>query len=202
MYIDLTEPFWIWTFSPALFDHMPRPPASSEDAEQRAHHAAEHAADLNSLRAAQAVLLPLQGLTLAQTAQVVGKSRFWVSRARNAFLRGEPAPKEHGGRRHALVDEDEEVELFKLAVQRHWLGFFVSVHVRHALRDVLEERGYENVSESAVTALLHRAFDKMFPGGDFRNIQSLAGTLSQKWRIDAELERVNARYCTRPGTSA
>lgn len=181
---------------------MPRPPTTAEDAQQRAIKAAEAATDVNSLRAAQAALLPLHGLTLQQTAQVIGKSRFWVSRARNAFLRGQPPPKEHGGRRNALVDEDEEVALFKLAIQRNQIGFFTRVPVRHSLRKVLEERGHEDVSESTITAFLHRAFDKMFPNADFRDIESLASTLSQKWRIDAELDRVKARYCTRPGISA
>jgi transposase len=181
---------------------MPRPPATTEDAQQRAIHAIENATDLNSLRAAQAVLLPLQGLTLNQTAQVVGKSRFWVSRARNAFLAGQPSPKEHGGRRHALVDEAEEVVLFKLAIQKHQLGFLIRVPLRHTLRNILEERGHEDVSESTLTAFLHRAFVKMFPGADFRELDRLAARLSQKWQIDAELEQVGASCCTRPGISA
>ncbi|MBI5270757.1 MAG: hypothetical protein HY856_13880 [Burkholderiales bacterium] len=157
---------------------------------------------MNSLRAAQAALLPLFGLTLDQTAQVVGKDRFWVSRARGAFLRGRPPPKEHGGRRHALVDEDEELELFKLAIVQNRIGFFVRVPVRHALRNLLEARGHEDVSESTITAFLHRAFVKVFPEGDFRDLDRLAGALSRKWQIDEELEAVGARYCTRPGISA
>jgi hypothetical protein len=189
-------------FPIALLEQMPRPPAAHDDARQRALEAIERATDVNALRVAQAVLLPLQGLTLEQTAQVVGKSRFWVSRARNAFLRGQPPPKEHGGRRNALFDEAEEVALFKLAVQRNWVGSLTRRSVRHALRDVLAERGHGEVSESTLTAWLHRAFSKMFPAGDFRNLDRLAATLSQKWRIDVELEEVGGRYCTRPGISA
>jgi transposase len=164
--------------------------------------AAEHATDLASLRAAQAVLLPLQGLTLEQTAQAVGKSRFWVSRARNAFLRGEQPPKEHGGRRHSIVAEDEEVALFKIAIQRHRLGFLLRVPVRQSLREVLEERGHTDVSESTITALLHRAFGKMFPGMDFDQMEKWAAALNRRWREDAELEAAAACYCTRPGIAA
>lgn len=168
----------------------------------RAIQAAENAVDLTSLRAAQAVLLPLHGLTLAQTAHALGKNRLWVSRARSAFLRGEPPPKEHGGRRHSLVAEDEEVALFKLAIQRHDLQFLIRVPLRHSLREILEERGHADVSESTITAFLHRAFDKMFPGIDFGQLEKWAAILHHRWRIDEELEVSNARYCTRPGTSA
>lgn len=181
---------------------MSRPPATTDGALERAIDAARVASDLNELKAAQAVMLPLLGMSLEDTARVVGKTRFWVSRARTAFLRGEAPPKEHGGRRQSLVSEDEEVELLKLAIARHTLGFYVGAPVRRALHDLLLERGHENVSESTLTSMLHRAFAKMFPRGDFGDLQPLAAALNHKWRIEEKLESVSACYCTRPSMSA
>jgi hypothetical protein len=66
------------------------------------------------LRTAQAVLLPLvPGLSLAETAQAVGRSRGWVSIQRRRFIQGETQgnlkPKlTKGGRRNEILRKEDE----------------------------------------------------------------------------------------------
>ena len=58
---------------------MGRPPAVADRAMERAIELIRLTDDGDTLRAAQAVLLPLLGFTLEQTVQVVGRDRYWVS---------------------------------------------------------------------------------------------------------------------------
>lgn len=69
---------------------------------ERALEVIKTTTDMEQMRIAQATLLPLLGLSLEKTAEAVGRDRFWVSRARNRFLRGQP-PAQHGGRRRSLL---------------------------------------------------------------------------------------------------
>ena len=97
---------------------MGRPPAVADRAKERAIELLRLTDDGDTLRAAQAVLLPLLGFTLEQAAQAVGRDRYWVSRARNRLMRGDPPPAQHGGRRRSLVKEDQEVVLVKKAISQ------------------------------------------------------------------------------------
>ena len=100
-----------------------------------AQDAIKNAETMEDLRIAQAVVLPLQcGLSLEQTAQVVGKTAAWVARQRRLFIMGKPAkiPAEEqrprGGRRNQVLSEDEE-DSFMLQVcddfadlRRRWMS--------------------------------------------------------------------------------
>ena len=83
---------------------MPRAPTNANGAEQRAREIIASTSDLEAMRIAQAVLLPMEGMTLEQTARVVGRDKYWVSRARNRFIRGEEPLGHHGGRRNAYFN--------------------------------------------------------------------------------------------------
>lgn len=108
------------------------------------------------LRAAQAVLLPLLGLTLDQTAAAVGKSRHWISRVRNQVMRGEAPPGRHGGRRTARLGEDEEMALVRDAIKSMSWGL-QPTHLRTGVREALEKVQGHTIQNSTVTALLDRA---------------------------------------------
>ena len=71
---------------------------------------------LEQLRQAQSVVLPLDyGLSLEQTAQVIGRSVHWTSRIRNRFLSGETAGdgqrQTRGGRRRRLMTPEAEAAI-------------------------------------------------------------------------------------------
>ena len=178
---------------------MGHPPASADNAFERATEAIRLAEDCDALRSAQAVLLPLLGFTLEQTAQVVGRDRYWVSRARNRMLRGDPPPKKHGGRRHALVTGDQEAVLVKKAIAR--AGAFgpgvvqphETVTVRQALRQLLDERAASPVSESTITKMLNRAAPKILPGGKANDLLNLAPALARLWHYEALVARLTGR---------
>lgn len=84
--------------------------------------------DATDLRTALSVLLPLQhGLTLQQTADVLGKSLSWVSKQRSAFFnnthRSVADNGKHGGRRNEVISAEQE-EAFLEAVGMQ----FVKIH--------------------------------------------------------------------------
>ncbi len=160
---------------------MPRPVNHSASAEQRAHRILQETSDIQELRAAQAYLLPLAGLTLDQTALMLGRDRYWVSRTRNRFIRGQK-PLQHGGRRHSLVPEDQELTMVKLAIVESGIDapLIGRRSLRQHLRAVLERLTKAEVAESTITALLDRVAPKLITGATSTEIQ----------QIDYWLERV------------
>ena len=144
---------------------MGRPPAGNDKAKEQAIELARLTDDGDTLRVAQAVLLPLLGSTLEQTAQAVGRDRYWISKARNRMLRGKPPPTKHGGRRRSLLAEDEEVALVKEAISRTWApGTMKVMTLRETLRTLLEEHQQSSQSEPTLSRILQRAAPKILPG--------------------------------------
>jgi hypothetical protein len=85
------------------------------DVLDRAKRSIAEARTVEELRAAQAVVLPLEcGLSLAQTASAIGVSVRWASALRNRYVRiarGEEAPKpRRGGRRRQNLKPDQEAQ--------------------------------------------------------------------------------------------
>lgn len=165
---------------------MGRPPRDEQGATERARLQVLEATDVELLRAAQAALLPLLGFSLDITAAVVGRSRWWVSRARGRFLRGEPVPK-HGGRRHSMVSEDEELALVKLAVRRAELSLGPNTTARDQLRSLLETHSSDVVSDSFLTDLLHRVVARILPGAELWEFQRVAHALARVWELEAKI---------------
>jgi hypothetical protein len=170
-----------------------RPPTAGRDAIERAQKLIIEATDINELRAAQALLLPLLGLTLDQTAEAIGKSKFWASRARNALLAGEPPPTTHGGRRRAMMPVDAEVALLQQAIRNAFDRFDPSMlgrsRVRVALRALLDERSGGSVSESTVTSFLNRVAPKLTPQVSGLPISEVMEALEGYWAADRRLMR-------------
>jgi len=164
---------------------MARRPAGGDEVLQMALQQVQQAQDADALRAAQAVLLPLLGLSLNQTASAVGRDRFWVSRARNRLIRGQPPPGPHGGRRHAHLLEDAEVELVKAAIrlyrQTPWLPDRRFATLRAAVRHLADEAADQPMSEAAITALLDRTAPRIVEGATGAMLEPLSFHLSDQW---------------------
>ena len=94
---------------------MARPASGDTQVLIKARRAIAQAQTVEQLRQAQAVVLPLDfGLSLADTARVMGLSRFWVCRLRRRFLRGQiagaPDAPTAGGRRRQNMTVEQERE--------------------------------------------------------------------------------------------
>ncbi len=136
---------------------MARPP-KGQDALKQAKEALASAAVVQDLRAAQAVVLPLEfGLSLVQTAQVIGVSKRWACTLRNRFIRiarGEESPKEkRGGRKRQNMTPEEETRFLLPFLDRAKEG---GVLVVGSMHQELEERLGRKVALSSVYNLLHR----------------------------------------------
>lgn len=157
---------------------MPRPPKDAGDAANRARHIIATSTDIEEIKVAQSVLLPLLGLDLGQTAQAVGKERYWVSRVRNRFIRGEPI-RTHGGRRNAYFTEGQERELIESIVFENEIH--VSTHYAPTLRKLLAARLYKEtkapVAESTITDMLDRYAKHYVPGASWGSLHRYQSTL-------------------------
>ncbi len=153
-------------------DNMPRPVNHSPGAQQRAHRILQETSDIEELRAAQAYLLPLAGLTLDQVALMLGRDRYWVSRTRNRFIRGQKTLT-HGGRRQSLVPEDQELAMVKRAFisPDRWGWRQGATTLRTNLRFWIEKATDADVAESTITAMLNRVAPKILVGATAADLQ-------------------------------
>ena len=159
---------------------MGRRPNTDDKALAQTSKRIRQAKDMDELRAAQAVLLPLLGLTLDQTGLAIGKDRYWVSRARNRSLRGEPPPTTHGGRRRSIVPEREELDLLREAVfHKGFNAQLLTKTLLERIRHLLEAQTDEAVADSTVFAFLERNAPKLVP--------EVTGVTRKVWR---QLERL------------
>ncbi len=151
------------------------------------------------LRAAQAVLLPLLGYTLHDAANAIGRSRHWVSRVRNSMMRGEAPPGRHGGRRRAILAEDEELLLVRSAIVNVEAAWYSNRKpLRTFLRNALDNRFGVPVAESTLTAILDRAALHFLHHEHVRgkDLEWLAPHLARTWHaqgiIANHLERLDS----------
>jgi len=146
---------------------MPRSPNIAGDAEQRAREIIATTDDANMLRTAQAVLMPLQGMTLEQTAEALGRDKFWVSRTRNRFIRGDSPKGAHGGRRNAYFNQQQEYELVRDALADREMQTGPECRdttLREALQRKFSRVAKVSVSDSMITDLLDRYTSRFIPG--------------------------------------
>lgn len=165
---------------------MARPPHDAQGAADRARDVLRTATDADELRAAQATLLPLLGLSLEQTAEILGRDRWWVSRARNRFLRGELPPK-HGGRRRSLVSSDEELVLVKEAIKETNVPWYTKDTVRKVLRKQLDKRSSSTVSDSTISELLDRVAPRFIAGARGPELLRMQFHLARIWQAEEEI---------------
>ena len=137
---------------------MARPRRIDKALVAKARQVVARTADLEQLRAAQAVLLPaLASATLEQTAAILGVGRATVARLQRRFgqsVRSRAATRPRwGGRRQGLLSVEQEAEfLAPWAEQAKAAGLLVLSPIRAALAQRLGRR----VAASVVWRLLAR----------------------------------------------
>ncbi|MBF0370238.1 MAG: winged helix-turn-helix domain-containing protein [Magnetococcales bacterium] len=125
------------------------------------------------LRQAQAVVLPIEfGMSMAQTAQILGVSVGWVCRLRTRFIReggrSSPVGAGRGGRRRENMSREEEAEFLEPFFDKAKAG---GVLVVEEIKRALDECLGRKVALSSVYNLLHRhGWRKLTP--DKRHPQS------------------------------
>ena len=137
---------------------MARPRRIEPELVGKAQELLATATDLNTLRSAQAVLLPaLLNATLEQTAALLGVSRATVPRLQNGVRRRcaehGMLPPARGGRRHELMTVEEERDFLAPWVQLAATGNMLVVS---PLRAALAQKLGKKVSASVVYRLLER----------------------------------------------
>ena len=165
---------------------MARRPRDILGSLDQAEEQIRQATDADALRAAQATLLPLLGLSLAMTAEIVGRDRFWVSRSRNRFMRNE-TQQSHGGRRQSLVHVDEELQLVKAAMMQPGVSWYEKESLRSALRKLLDAKSSSPVSDTTITNILNRVADKVLPGAKGTDLINLQPHFAMIWTHGARL---------------
>lgn len=101
---------------------MGRKPESSPESIDRALQTIHATQSAIELRRALAVALPvLHGLSLKQTAALVGRSETWVAKERSSFIKDslrQLADRPSGGRRNQLIPAEEEDAFMEMVCQR------------------------------------------------------------------------------------
>ncbi len=152
---------------------MARPASGDEQVLAKARQAIAGAQTVEQLRQAQAVVLPLDfGLSLVDTAAIVGLSPYWVCRLRRRFMQGRiagsPDAPTAGGRRHQnMTVEQERAFLAPFLSQAAIGGVLVVAQIKAAL----DQRLGRPVALASAYNLLHRhGWRKLVP--DKRHPQS------------------------------
>jgi transposase len=149
-------------------------PARGVDVVELAQEMILRAKTIDELRQAQAVVLPLAyGLSLEQTARVIGQSKGWTCRLRNRFLAGETVGygqrQSPGGRRRENLSVEQEAEVLAPFLERAQQG---GILVVPQIKAELEVALGRTMALSSVYNLLHRhgwrklAPDKRHPQSD------------------------------------
>ena len=133
-------------------------PVSGFDVLGQAKAAIASAKTAEELRAAQALVLPLEfGLSLAQTSAAIGVSLRWTCTLRTRFARvarGEEAPRPgRGGRKRQNLTPEEEARFLAPFLDHSKTG---GVLVVSSIHQALEARLGRKVALSSVYNLLHR----------------------------------------------
>lgn len=153
---------------------MSRPASGDQEVLVKARAAITTAQTAEQLRQAQAVVLPLDyGLSLADTAQIIGVSPGWACQLRRRFMHGQvagaaDAPKT-GGRNRQNMSIEEEREFLAPFLESAAAG---GILVVGEIKAALDKRLGRTVALASAYNLLHRhnwrklAPDKRHPQSD------------------------------------
>ncbi|NTU41652.1 MAG: winged helix-turn-helix domain-containing protein [Nitrospirales bacterium] len=148
--------------------------ASGQDVLEKAKECLRKAKTAEELRQAQAVVLPLElGLSMEQTAKMIGVSKGWACQLRRKFIQSggkcieeKPAV---GGRRQANMSLEEEQEFLAPFLGKAAKG---GILVVSEIKKMLDERLGRRTALASTYNLLHRhgwrklAPDKRHPKSD------------------------------------
>ena len=137
---------------------MSRPASGDEAVLKKARAAIAAAHTVEQLRQAQAVVLPLDyGLSLLDTALVIGVSRGWACQLRRRFIDGKaagaPDAPARGGRQHQNMTLEEERQLLAPYVALASAGGVLGVS---QIKAALDRHLGREVALASVYNLLHR----------------------------------------------
>ncbi len=137
---------------------MSRPASGDAKVLMNARQAIASARTVVQLRQAQAVVLPLDyGLSLTETAQVIGVSPGWTCQLRRRFVRGQivglPDAPTAGGRKRQNMTVAQEREFLAPFLEQAATG---GVLVVGRIKAALDERLGRQVALASVYNLLHR----------------------------------------------
>ncbi len=124
---------------------------------EKAKEVAQSARSVAQLRQAQAVILPLEfGLTLEETASIIGVSKVWACRLRSEFIRsgGELCtvrPRGEGSRKILTFDEESELLAPFFSMARSGGKLVVS-----DVRNEVQRKLGRSVALTSVYNMLHR----------------------------------------------
>lgn len=161
---------------------MARPRKIDPELVKRAQLVAARTDDVQELRMAQAVLLPaVAQMTLKAAAKVIGVGRATVARLQRRFRRRaenvQPTPRHWGGRRRALLKEEEEQAFLAGWRPKAEQGQLVVVT---PLQVALEQKFGRRIKPSVVYRLLERHhWRKVAP--DTRHPKAQA-TVQDEWK--------------------
>jgi transposase len=153
---------------------MSRPASGDDEVLMSAREAIASAQTVKQLRQAQAVVLPVDfGLSLADTAQVIGVSPGWACQLRRRFMHGRvagaPGAPTAGGRKRQNMSLEEEREFLAPFLESAAAG---GVLVVGQIKAALDKRLGREVALASAYNLLHRhnwrklAPDKRHPQSD------------------------------------
>lgn len=137
---------------------MSRPASGNAEVLMDARQAIASARTVEQLRQAQAVVLPLDyGLSLADTAQVIGVSPGWACQLRRRFMHGQIAGSTDapiaGGRKRQNMSLEEEREFLAPFLEQAATGGMLVVG---QIKAALDKRLGREVALASAYNLLHR----------------------------------------------
>lgn len=152
---------------------MSRPASGDDEVLINARQAIASAQTVEQLRQAQAVVLPLDyGLSLAETAQIIGVSPGWACQLRRRFMHGQiagaPDAPTVGGRKRQNMSLEEEREFLAPFLELAATGGILIVG---QIKAALDKHLGRKVALASAYNLLHRhGWRKLAP--DKRHAQS------------------------------
>lgn len=176
------HPVELYLLVPTSTFDMSRKSNTPPEAVGRALHAALTTQSTLELRRALAVTLPaIHGLSLKETASLLGRSVTWVAKERQTFIHEPTAPTtevRRGGRRNQLIPADEEDAFVEMICERYirmktaWRLPSVRSKIpkEKAMQtflefahDELEQRIQRRTTRTTVYNLLARTGKRIFP---------------------------------------
>ena len=116
-----------------------------------------NATSLDQFRRALSVVLPLElGITLARTAEMIGKTPGWVARTRIRYISKYSLGLElkgRGGKRHSLLSPEDERKAVDTVTRERWHSFNTPVL---ELRDLVQAKLGRPIALSTAYNILNR----------------------------------------------